>query len=261
MVDRGEVQRFVSRPDLIPPKITVVRRSPGTAPGLLFLGPSSGPGQRGAMIIDDAGELVWFRPTVPASVINLRATTYLGKPALTWWEGRTKHGLGIGDHVIADHAYREIARFPAGQRARLRPARADPHARGDGARHRLRHPDRRPLERRVRQGPRDRGGRAGARGTERPRALRVAEPRPRQAHGVLLEGRSRLRLLPRQLDRRRRRRQPARVGPQHLDGLQDRPHDRQGDVAARRQEERLRDGAGDASSPGSTTHAMSATAA
>ena len=73
MVDRGEVQRFVSRPDLIPPKITVVRRSPGTAPGLLFLGPSSGPGQRGAMIIDDAGELVWFRPTVPASVINLRA--------------------------------------------------------------------------------------------------------------------------------------------------------------------------------------------
>ena len=66
------------------------------------------------MIIDDAGELVWFRPTVPASVINLRATTYRGKPALTWWEGRTKHGLGIGDHVIADHAYREIARFPAG---------------------------------------------------------------------------------------------------------------------------------------------------
>ena len=114
MVDRGEVQRFVSRPDLIPPKITVVRRSLGTAPGLLFLGPSSGPGQRGAMIIDDAGELVWFRPTVPASVINLRATTYLGKPALSWWEGRTKHGLGIGDHVIADHAYREIARFPAG---------------------------------------------------------------------------------------------------------------------------------------------------
>ena len=63
---------------------------------------------------------------------------------------------------------------------------------------------------------------------------------------VLLEGRSRVRLLPRQLDRRRRRRQPARLGPQHLDGLQDRPHDRQGDLAARRQEERLRDGAGNA---------------
>jgi Arylsulfotransferase (ASST) len=114
MVDRGEVQRFVSRPDLIPPKITIVRRGTGTAPGLLFLGPSSGPGQRGAMIVDGQGELVWFRPTVPASVLNLRAATYRGEPALTWWEGKTKHGLGIGDHVIADHAYREIARFPAG---------------------------------------------------------------------------------------------------------------------------------------------------
>ena len=47
-------------------------------------------------------------------MINLRATTYRGKPALTWWEGKTKHGLGIGEHVIVDHSYREIARFPAG---------------------------------------------------------------------------------------------------------------------------------------------------
>jgi hypothetical protein len=69
---------------------------------------------RGAMITDDAGELVWFRPTVPASVLNLRVAVYKGKPVLTWWEGKTKHGLGIGDHVIADASYREIARFPAG---------------------------------------------------------------------------------------------------------------------------------------------------
>jgi nitrate/nitrite transporter NarK len=31
------VQRFVSRPDLVPPVVTVLRSAPGTAPGLLFL--------------------------------------------------------------------------------------------------------------------------------------------------------------------------------------------------------------------------------
>ncbi len=108
------VHRFVSRPDLIPPKITVVRRAGSTGPGLLFLGPSSGPGQRGAMIVDDAGDLVWFHPTVPKTVMNLRVALYRGEPVLTWWEGKTKHGLGIGEHVVFDRSYREIARFPAG---------------------------------------------------------------------------------------------------------------------------------------------------
>jgi Arylsulfotransferase (ASST) len=108
------VQRFVSRPDLIPPRLTVERRMGGTAPGLLFLAPSSGPGQRGAMIVDDSGELVWFQPTVPDTVVNLRAAIYRGEPVLTWWEGKTEHGLGVGEHVVFDRAYREIARFPAG---------------------------------------------------------------------------------------------------------------------------------------------------
>ena len=39
---------------------------------------------------------------------------YKGEPVLTWWEGKTKHGLGDGEHVIFDRSYREIARFPAG---------------------------------------------------------------------------------------------------------------------------------------------------
>jgi len=111
---RKDAHHFVSRPDLIPPKVEVVRRSTGTAPGLLFLGPSSGPGQRGALIIDDTGEPVWFKSTEPATVMNFRAAIYKGEPVLTWWEGKTQHGLGVGDHVILDRAYREIARFPAG---------------------------------------------------------------------------------------------------------------------------------------------------
>ena len=65
------------------------------------------------------------------------------------------------------------------------------------------------------------------------------------------------RLLPRQLDRRRRGRRPARLRPEHVGRLQDRPPDGRGDLAARRQEERLRDGEGHASSRGSTTRASS----
>jgi hypothetical protein len=109
-----DVSRYVTRPDLVPPKITVLHRATGTNPGLLFLGPSSGPGQRGAMIVDDAGEPVWFHPTVPQTVMNLRAALYHGKPVLTWWEGKTKHGLGVGEHVVFDSSYRELARFPTG---------------------------------------------------------------------------------------------------------------------------------------------------
>ena len=88
------MSRYVSRPDLVPPKITVLRRAAGTAPGLLFLGPSSGPGQRGAMIVDDTGEPVWFHPTVPLTVMNLRAALYHGEPVLTWWRARRNTGSG-----------------------------------------------------------------------------------------------------------------------------------------------------------------------
>jgi len=107
----------VSRPDLLPPVLTILRRSAGTAPGLLFLAPSSGPGRRGAMIVDDAGELVWFHPTRHETVMNFRAAIFRGEPVLTWWEGKTEHGLGIGEHVVFDRFYRELARFPAGDGA------------------------------------------------------------------------------------------------------------------------------------------------
>jgi hypothetical protein len=106
------VQRFVSRPDLSPPAISVRTRAGGTAPGHLFLAPSSGPGQRGVMILDDAGELVWFHRTgLPA--MNLRVAVFRGKPVLTWWQALPGGGLGNGVHVVVDTAYREVARFPA----------------------------------------------------------------------------------------------------------------------------------------------------
>jgi hypothetical protein len=109
----GDVRRFVSRPDLKPPAIRVLERASGTAPGLVFLAPSSGPGQRGALIVDGGGELVWFHPVVHKAVTDFKVALYRGKPVLTWWEGRVVEGLAVGEWVVVDASYRELARFPA----------------------------------------------------------------------------------------------------------------------------------------------------
>lgn len=107
------VHRFTSRPDLTPPVVSVVSRNGSVAPGYLFLAPSSGPGQRGPLIVDNRGTPVWCLRTKPAVAMNFRAAVYRGKPVLTWWEGKTEHGLGEGAHVIVDSSYREVERLPA----------------------------------------------------------------------------------------------------------------------------------------------------
>jgi hypothetical protein len=106
---------FVSRPDLRPQVVKAVRRGAGRSDGYVFLAPLSGPGDRGAMIVDDTGAPVWFRSSGRIVALNVRAAIYRGKPVLTWWEGRTEHGLGDGTHLIVDDSYREIARLPAGK--------------------------------------------------------------------------------------------------------------------------------------------------
>lgn len=104
--------RFNSRPDLNPPVLRILRRAHGLAPGYLFLAPSSGPGQHGPLIVDDAGDPVWFKPT-PGPCMNFRAQMLHGEPVLTWWES-LPGGLGHGEHVVADSSYREVMRFPSG---------------------------------------------------------------------------------------------------------------------------------------------------
>jgi hypothetical protein len=109
----GNVQRFVSRADLKPPTVTVLRAAQGTAPGLVFLAPSSGPGQGGATIVDDAGRLVWFHPVADKAAADFKVGLYKGKPVLTWWEGKSVAGLADGEWVVVDSSYRELARFSA----------------------------------------------------------------------------------------------------------------------------------------------------
>jgi hypothetical protein len=107
------VHSYVTRPDLVPPIVDVLTAANGAAPGYVFIAPSSGPGQRGVMILDSSGGVVWFHSTAPHTAMDFRPAVYRGKPVLTWWE-TLGAGLGNGRHVIFDSSYRQIASFPAG---------------------------------------------------------------------------------------------------------------------------------------------------
>jgi hypothetical protein len=112
----GEVQGFRSRTDLHPPAVTVTASAPAVAPGYEFAAPYTGPGQAGPMILDQSGGLVWFRP-LPTNTFatDFRVQEYVGRPVLTWWQGDISvHGFGIGEGVIADTAYTDIAHVRGG---------------------------------------------------------------------------------------------------------------------------------------------------
>jgi hypothetical protein len=106
------VWAFRSRPDLSPPAIEVVKEAHHTAPGYIFVAPPAGhAGQSGSLVVDNRGEVVWFRPLLNSSgrVMDFKTQTYRGKPVLTWGE---TSGLGV-EYVIFDDTYGEIARFSA----------------------------------------------------------------------------------------------------------------------------------------------------
>ncbi len=112
----SEIQSFRSRPDLSPPTVTVTASSPSVAPGDEFVAPYTGPGQAGPMILDSSGGLVWFKPLPTHTyATNLRVQEYGGKPVLTWWQGNISvHGFGIGEGIVDNGGYTEIARVSAG---------------------------------------------------------------------------------------------------------------------------------------------------
>lgn len=112
----SEIQSFRSRADLHPPPLTVTTDSSAPASGELLSAPYDGSGQSGPMITEPNGELVWFK-ALPAhtSASNLQVQQYEGKPALTWWQGDISvHGFGLGEDVIANGAYEDIAHVRAG---------------------------------------------------------------------------------------------------------------------------------------------------
>ncbi|MGH9067602.1 MAG: arylsulfotransferase family protein [Acidimicrobiales bacterium] len=119
------VDHFASRPDLQPPRVSVTRRAgafrpSAGAPRYVFVSPkgyqTDGPGQQGLMMLDTAGNLVWFLPLVGSSSapFDLQVQTYRGKPVLTWWQGKVLAGYGEGLCHLADSSYRQIATVQAG---------------------------------------------------------------------------------------------------------------------------------------------------
>jgi hypothetical protein len=111
-------RRFASRPDLRPPKIDVTQRSRRTAPGYFFFSvrvrARGTPDQYGPMITDERGEVIWFNPREVTFSSNLHAIDYMGRPALTWWEGRVFPGYGRGDWIVVDRSYEQIAQIKGG---------------------------------------------------------------------------------------------------------------------------------------------------
>lgn len=93
-------QHFISAPGLHPP---LLRISPDPDhSGLIFLTPNNGP-QRGPMIVDPSGHLVWFRPTNGTEAYNLEVQKYKGFPALTWYQGGAEYIMGRSyriQHII-----------------------------------------------------------------------------------------------------------------------------------------------------------------
>jgi hypothetical protein len=111
---RAGAQAFVSRPDLKPPEVSIARSEPGRTPGSVFLGPKGGRAM-GPMILDDAGQLVWFRPVTGGRVaMDVRPQSYGGKPVLTWWEGRLFGGGGRGVGMVLDERYKTVKRVQMG---------------------------------------------------------------------------------------------------------------------------------------------------
>jgi hypothetical protein len=110
-------QRFRTRLDLKPPVIRITTAARGTAPGYIVMGPKMVVAQAGPMIMDNHGEVVWFKPlTKTKGITDVRVQQYKGRPVLTWWRGRVSmEGIGeAGWFVIYNDSYQAVAEIRPG---------------------------------------------------------------------------------------------------------------------------------------------------
>lgn len=107
---------YRSEPGLDPPEVTTIVPAAGTAPGWVFLTPAHPSSQTGPMIIDNAGQPLWFYP-VQGAATNFQMQSYRGEPVLTWWEGEVllPEGIGKGRYRLFDSSYREVTTVRAGR--------------------------------------------------------------------------------------------------------------------------------------------------
>ena len=111
----GDVWRFRSRLDLAPAAVKLLKSSSQAEQQDIFVAPQFGPVQNGPEILDPSGNLVWFDRVTPGyAAADFRVQRYQGRPVLTWWQGYTDAGLGVGEDVIYDTTYSPVATVNAG---------------------------------------------------------------------------------------------------------------------------------------------------
>lgn len=111
----GAVQSFVSAPDLTPPSVAVLTNAPSASQEDVFVAANGEYPQRGPMIFNRAGQLVWFDPIPPGNAaMDLQVERYEGKPVLVWWQGDIAYGVGFGTDEIYSSSYRPVAAVRAG---------------------------------------------------------------------------------------------------------------------------------------------------
>ena len=125
----GAIDEFVTRSDLHPPVIKIAQTAAQTAaqtragqPPYIFIAPrgyvSKSIGESGLMIVDRAGNLVWFGSPIGGTPLNFTVQQYRGRPVLTWSAGYVNAaGVTYGTSYIADSSYRVICTVKAGNGA------------------------------------------------------------------------------------------------------------------------------------------------
>jgi Arylsulfotransferase (ASST) len=129
------VWSFASAPGLHPMKVNVLTLNPGASPNPIFVAayaqsanPSELVGETGPLIMDAAGNPIWFHPVSSNNrpqVLDLHTQTLFGKPVLIWWQGTIAGtvpstlppGTSLsGDFVIYNQHYQKImtVRAPSG---------------------------------------------------------------------------------------------------------------------------------------------------
>jgi hypothetical protein len=111
----GDVWRFRSRLDLAPAALRLLKRSSQADQQDIFVAPQFGPVQNGPEILDPNGNLIWFDRVTPGdAAADFRVQRYRSRAVLTWWQGYTDAGLGVGEDVIYDSSYSPVATVNAG---------------------------------------------------------------------------------------------------------------------------------------------------
>ena len=90
------------------PKVEVLTDEPGKSSGKIFYAPRA----NGPTILDENGELVWYRPGL--RVTDFRAQTYQGRPVLTWWRRDTFGNRVDSKFEMANRNYKVFKRFGGG---------------------------------------------------------------------------------------------------------------------------------------------------